>query len=449
MLSAAALLGLRTPRRPQVGGSNLQHFVSRPDLKPPLLTADRSTAQQAPGLVFLAPSSGPGQRGAMIAGAGGDLVWFHEAGGVSIMDFKVQRYRGQPVLTWWEGRSPRGIPHGEWVVLDTAYREIARFGPARGRNGDLHELVISPEGTALVTATEIVPWRSGTIVGGVVQELELPGGRLIREWRSLDHVPVEETAIRAAPGPRFDYFHVNSIDVGPDGNLVVSARNTCAAYNVERESGRVLWRLGGRKSDFEFGPGVRFYWQHDVRRHGRRTFSIFDNGAAPAKEPASRALLLDLDERRKRVTLARADVHRPERILAHYMGNAQLLRNGHVFVGWGGSPFVTEFTPDGSIVFDARLPPGGESYRAFRSPWSGRPGDVPALAASAGLLHASWNGATDVTAWRLVEDDRETQTVARAGFETQLRPSASTRRAAVVALDARGAALGRSQTIPI
>jgi hypothetical protein len=333
--------------------------------------------------------------------------------------------------------------------MDSTYRELARFGPARGRNGDLHEFVISPENTALVACTEIVPWRSGHIVGGIVQELELPSGRLLREWRSLDHVPPEETEIKAQPGPRFDYFHINSIDVGPDGNLVIGGRNTWAAYNVDRRSGRVLWRLGGKHSDFALGPGARFWWQHDVRRHGNATFTVFDNGAAPAEEKQSRALLLHLDERRKRVTLERAFTHRPGLVLSHFMGNAQLLDDGHMFVGWGGSPFVTEFAPDGTIVFDAQLPPGGQSYRAFRSPWSATPARAPDIAAQNGTVFASWNGATGVVSWQLVEDGRSTQTVPRSGFETPLHPASVTRRVAAVAIGAGGVTLGRSATIEV
>jgi hypothetical protein len=428
---------------------DVQRFVSRPDLAPPRLTVTRS-ARTSPGLVFLAPSSGPGARGAMIVDGGGALVWFRPVAGRTVMDFKVQRYRGRPVLTWWEGKTVAGISDGEWVVVDDTYRELARFRAARGRSADLHELLISPEDTALVTATEIVPWQGRRLVGGVVQELALPGGRLIREWRSVEHVPVAETAIAARPGPRFDYFHVNSIDVDADGDLIVSARNTWAAYKIARTSGRVVWRLGGERSDFALGPGARFYWQHDVRHHGGGLVSVFDNAAAPAKEPRSRALLLRLDTRRRRATLQRAYVHRPQTVLSHFMGNTQLLAGGHVFVGWGGSPFLTEFARDGTIVFDAALPRGGESYRAFRFAWSAKPTTQPTLVAAGGSLHASWNGATGVASWQLLEgtsasDLRPTATVPRRGFETTLQPTS--RLVAVVALDAHGTALGRSQVV--
>jgi hypothetical protein len=319
-------------------GENLQQFVSRPDLKPPVVTVLQHAHTAAPGYVFAAPSSGPGQRGAMIFDNSGALVWFHPVSHKAVTDFKVQQLHGKPVLTWWEGKDIDGLGEGEWVVLDTTYRRIARFGAARGLHGDLHEFQISPQSTALVLSNEVRAWSGGQVVGGVVQELDLPSGRLLWEWRTLDHVPITETEIKAKPGPRFDYFHINSIDVAPDGNLIISGRNTWAAYKVERRTGRIIWRLGGRRSTFALGPGAHFEWQHDVREHPGGLVSVFDNAAAPQEEPQSRALLLRLDTTRRRATLVHAYTHTPQRILSHFLGNAQLLGNGDVFVGWGGRP---------------------------------------------------------------------------------------------------------------
>jgi Arylsulfotransferase (ASST) len=441
---------------------NVQQFVSRPDLKPPAVTVLRRAQGTAPGLVFVAPSSGPGQRGAMIFDDAGELVWFHPVVDKIVTDFKVGLFHGKPVLTWWEGKVVHGLADGEWVVFDASYRELFRFPAAHGRHGDLHELVISPQNTALVTSNETVTWDltsvggspRGQVVGGVVQELALPSGRLLWEWRSLDHVPVAETEIRQRPGPRFDYFHINSIDVAPDNNLIISARNTWAAYKVNRRTGRVLWRLGGKRSDFTFGKGAKFEWQHDVREHAHGLVSVFDNAAAPQEEPQSRALLLALDTKRTHVSLEHAYVHRPEPVLSHFLGDAQLLANGNVFVGWGGSPYVTEFTRSGAIAFDARLPHGGQSYRAFRFPWVGRPTDKPSLSGRGNRLHASWNGATEIASWGLLEgatasDLRRTQTVPRAGFETSLTVAAQTHSAAVVALNRSGASLGTSNTLRV
>jgi hypothetical protein len=429
-------------------GDNLQQFVSRPELKPPRVTV-LHTGATAPGYVFAAPSSGPGQNGAMIFDNAGGLVWFHPVVDKAVTDFKVQQLHGKPVLTWWEGKSVDGLGDGEWVVLDTSYTQIARFGAARGLHGDLHEFLISPQNTALVLSNEVRPWSGGHVVGGVVQELALPSGKLLWEWHTLDHVAISETEIKARPGPRFDYFHINAIDVAPDGNLIVSGRNTWAAYKVERRTGRVLWRLGGKRSTFALGPGAHFEWQHDVREHPGGLVSIFDNAAAPQEEPQSRALLLQLDLKRRRATLVHAYTHRPERVLSHFLGNTQLLSNGDVFVGWGGSQYMTEFTRAGAIVFDARLPRGGQSYRAFRFPWVAQPADKPALAVRNGTAYASWNGATEVASWQLVEGGARTKTVARTGFETRLDLSPQTKSVTVNALDRAGRTIGTSPTVSV
>jgi Arylsulfotransferase (ASST) len=430
-------------------GDNLQQFVSRPDLKPPVVTVLQRAQATAPGYVFAAPSSGPGQNGAMIFDNTGGLVWFHPALSKAATDFKVQQLHGRPVLTWWEGKDVNGLADGEWVVLDTSYRQIARFGAARGLHGDLHEFLISPQNTALVLGNEVRPWSGGQVVGGVVQELALPSGKLLWEWHTLDHVAVSETEIKARPGPRFDYFHINAIDVAPDGNLIISGRNTWAAYKVERRTGRIIWRLGGKHSTFAIGPGANFEWQHDVREHPGGLVSVFDNAAAPKEEPQSRALLLQLDVKRKRATLVHAYTHKPERVLSHFLGNAQLLANGDVFVGWGGSRYMTEFTRAGSIVFDARMPRGGQSYRAFRFPWVAQPTDKPALVVRSGAAYASWNGATEVASWQLTEGASRTKTVARTGFETKLDVSAQTRSVSVTALDRAGRELGTSPTVAV
>jgi len=430
-------------------GDNLQQFVSRPDLKSPVVTVLERAGATAPGYVFTAPSSGPGQNGAMIFDNAGDLVWFHPVTNRAVTDFKVQRLHGKPVLTWWEGKDVNGLGDGEWVVLDTSYRLVARFGAARGLQGDLHDFQISPQSTALVLSNEVRPWSGRQVVGGVVQELELPSGRLLWEWRTLDHVTISETEIKAKPGPRFDYFHINAVDVAPDGNLIISGRNTWAAYKVERRTGRIMWRLGGKHSTFALGAGAHFEWQHDVREHANGLVSVFDNAAAPQEEPLSRALLLQLDLKRKRASLVHAYTHKPERVLSHFLGNTQLLANEDVFVGWGGSPYMTEFSRAGAILFDARLPRGGQSYRSFRFPWVAQPTDRPALAVSGGAAYASWNGATEVASWQLSENGSRTKTTARAGFETRLDLAAQTKSVAVTALDRAGHELGTSATVAV
>lgn len=295
---------------------------------------------------------------------------------------------------------------------------------------DLHEFLLTPRGTALVTSLEVRRRGArGLTLGGVVQEVDVPSAHVVFEWKSLDHVAVDETYSTKVGYP-WDYFHVNSIDVDVDDNLLVSARNTWTVYKVDRGTGAVMWRLGGKRSDFELGKGARFGWQHDARSHdGGRIVSMFDNGAGAH----SRGLVLELEGRR--ANLLHEYVHAP-RLHAFKLGSVQLLGNGDVLVGWGTDPHLTEFSGSGAPKLDATLPHGGENYRTLRFPWVGRPRDAPRAVVRGGTVFASWNGATEVAAWRIEPGG---PTVRRTGFETALPHRAGV----LVALDARGRALGR------
>ncbi|TML89602.1 MAG: ArsR family transcriptional regulator [Actinobacteria bacterium] len=443
--------------------SDVRHFRSRPDLRPPRLEVLRAPAAASDRYLFLSPSSGPGQRGVLILDDRGDVVWFRPTTPSTAMNFRTALYKGEPVLTWWQGKAERGLGRGVHVIVDSTYREIARLPAGAGRQSNLHEFTLTPRGTAIVTSYEVRTANlsgvggppSGKVIGGIVQEITIPGARVLFAWRSLNHVPIEESHV-VFNGHAYDYFHVNSVDIDADGNLLVSARNTWTVYKVHRETGEVLWRLGGKRSDFQMGPGTAFAWQHDARHHDEGgLISLFDNGAAPPVAPQSRGIVVALDRRGRRARLVRQYTH-PRRLLSPFMGNAQLLPNGNVVVGWGGLPYVTEFHRGGGVSFDARLPAGGQNYRAFRLPWVGHPHDAPRLVAHRAsgrrLLYASWNGATEVAAWRLEAgarpDDLQTAlTRPKKGFETSLPVPASGTYASAVALGPVGEELGRSTTI--
>ena len=421
------------------------HFVSEPDLKPPKVRILHRGNGTAPGLLFISPSSGPGQRGPLIVDDAGQPVWFRQTPHVATTNLRAGVYQGEPVLSWWEGKTTHGLGDGDHVIVDRSYREIARFRAGGGLAADLHELILTPQGTALVTAWDL----KDNVVEGVVQELEIPSAKVLFEWRSLDHVPVTESY--AGAGPQFDYFHINSIDIHPSGDLLVSARNTWAVYRIARPSGRVVWRLGGKKSDFALGKGAHFAWQHDARAVVSDVISLFDNADAPQVEPQSRGLVLALDEKRRRAALIRAFTHDPP-VLAHMFGSVQTQANGNVLVGWGASPLFTEYSSDGRLLFDATLPRGGQSYRALRFAWVGRPAEKPALAAKDGRLYASWNGSTELRSWRVLAGASTgalagAATTPRRGFETAIAAPAKAKYAAVVALDAGRKPLATSDTV--
>ncbi len=440
-------------------------FVSRPDLRPPLVNVLTRKSGLADGLIFLAPSSGPGNRGGLIVDNTGEPVYFRTSNPYTTMDFRPGVYKGAPALSWWEGKYVKGVGRvGDYVVMDATYKEIARFPVGNGRRSDFHEVLLTDHNTMLVTAYETdtadlrkVGGRNhAQVYGGVIQELAIPSGKVLWEWRSLEHVKITETMSHDIGNP-FDYFHINAIDVDSDGNLIVSARNTWGIYKIDRDTGNVMWRLGGKQSDFAMGRGTIFAFQHDARSHdGGKTITLFDNGPDPGqKKPQSRAMTLALDFKNKRATLARQIRHYPA-LYARVTGNHQVLPNGNELVTWGNTGWWTEYAPNGAVRLDAKLPKGGQNYRVFRFPWVGTPADPPVLVAErgGGRLWASWNGATEVASWRLETGARASAmspsaTVPRSGFETAFPAPAGARFASVVALDASGKPLRRSKPIKL
>ncbi len=393
----------------------------------------------------------------------GHPVWFSKDKYAT--DLKVQHYRGRPVLTWWEGKVVQGHGVGEYVVLDDSYQEMTRVRAGNGYRGDLHEFSITPKDTALLTIYHEVPMdlslvggpKEGMVLDGVLQEIDIQTGEVLFEWHSLDHVGIDETYSEPAEDPTYplDYFHINSIDIDHDGNLLVSAKRTSAVYKIDRESGEVIWRLGGKKSDFQMGAGTRFAYQHDARRQPDGTITIFDNGAAPKVHDQSRGIVLELETDSMAATLV-GEYTSPDEPLSTSQGNVQVLPNGNVFVGWGSAPYLSEFSADGELLFNATFPGGDQSYRAFRFEWSGNPTDKPAVAAEADAekikLYASWNGATDVTSWEVLAGPRperleEVSSVPREGFETTITAETTEQYVCVRAKDRFGEILGASETL--
>ena len=283
------------------------------------------------------------------------------------------------------------------------------------------------------------------------------------QWTSVDHVGLAESYEHprdSSTAKPFDFFHANSIDVGLDGSLLISARNTWAFYDVSSASGQILWRVGGKHSTFALGPGTRTAWQHDVRQLADGSISLFDNGASPGVHGQSRGIVLALEPGRRTATLLTQLTH-PAPLLADSQGNMQALANGDWFIGWGQAPDLSEFSASGQLLFDAALPAGEESYRSLRFPWTGVPAHRPAFviqtgAHGGGTAFASWNGATDVAAWRVLDGSTPTTMstvaqVARSGFETAIAlPSVPLAPYATVqALDAGGAVLATGATVKV
>jgi Arylsulfotransferase (ASST) len=458
-----------------VSVDDVHSFVSRPDLQPPVVkinTYSQGWQDASPQFIFLATKGymgpAPGQPGLMIIDRDGHLIWFKPISPVSPFDFNVQTYKGQPTLTWWQGKVGPGVGYGEGQMANSHYSTTATVQAGDGLQADLHELLITSAGTALITAYQTTTTnlssiggpRQGPVYASHAQEVDLATGKILFDWDSLEHVPVTESYTGlpsgTAKGTPTDYFHINSVQEMQNGNLLISARNTCALYQVDRSAGKVVWRVNGKKSDFTMGAGSQFYWQHHAVPHSNGLLTVFDDGGSPPEEKQSRGLLLFVDTNAKHVSLKQAYLN-PAGFMAANQGSMQLLEDGRVFIGWGNQPYFSEFAPGGTLLMDGQLPLNVQSYRAFTHDWTGQPSEPPAVAVRADpaggfIVYASWNGATEVQRWMVLAGNvaSRLQPVGSeqwADFETAIAVNSGGPKFCAVALDSKGKELGRSSVV--
>ncbi|WP_245665818.1 arylsulfotransferase family protein [Actinoplanes subtropicus] len=452
-------------------------YRSRPDLRTlPDVTITTAANGTVPGYICLTPAAGSGLWGPLMVDEKGSPVWFKKVPDPATVaiDFKVQQYRNKPVLTWWEGTiggtGGQGVGQGEFVIADQSYREITRVRAAGTDQADQHDFVITPRNTALFWVYEPLPWdltalggpKDGVLHDGVIQEVDIATGKLLFQWRAHEHVGLDESYAPLPQGDSahlpYDFFHANSVGLAADGNVIASSRHTWTTYKINHSTGKVMWRLGGKKSDFTIEDKAKFAWQHDFRQRRDGTYSVFDNGNGVTKvHDYSRGLVMKLDEAARTAKFVAEYVH-PDKLSAPTQGCFRELADGGAFIGWGQMPYFTEHNADGTVRLAGHLPLDNQSYRAYKVDWTGLPLDQPALGLRVEngnvIVSASWNGTTKVTKWRARSGTQPgalagTIEAPRSGFETTLTIQGTPEYVVAEALDPTGTVLGVSSAIPV
>jgi hypothetical protein len=270
-----------------------------------------------------------------------------------------------------------------------------------------------------------------------------------------------------------DYFHINSVDRDSEHSYLISARHTSTIYKINGTSGSIIWRLGGRLSNFTLEPGVEFGLQHHARFISRDSdteiISIFDNSGARQKtgfyENKSSGKILSLNTKTWTATLFKK-FPAPETVFAFSQGGTQILPNGNAFVNWGSAGAITEYSPDGDVIFHAFLESGDlwrngdvQNYRGFKFNWTGAPSEEPAVVAlkhgESTVVYVSWNGDTETKIWRFYGIDGRGKgrkevflgDEERSGFETgfYVRSGGNWKGFLVESVGARGEVLRKSR----
>ncbi|MHB9143535.1 MAG: aryl-sulfate sulfotransferase, partial [Paludibacter sp.] len=302
-------------------------------------------------------------------------------------DFTVQP-NGEPSYAGIIGqRQSNGTNNVCWIVMDTSLTPVDTFQCGNGYVAEEHDFRLLPNGHALLMAYDPEPVDMSAIVAGgdpnaivigaIIQELDAEKN-VIFQWRSWDYVPITDSYVNLTMH-NIDYFHMNAFDIDTDGNILISARQFSSVFKIDRQTGKVLWVLGGKKNEFTFlnenesnSPNY-FSLQHDLRVLPNGDITLFDNGNQHLPNSYSRGVEYKLDEQNKIADMVWEYRHSPD-IFGSALGSVQRLSNGNTLIGWGmasatGSPALTEIHPDYSVAFEMFLPKGETSYRAFRFPW--------------------------------------------------------------------------------
>jgi hypothetical protein len=392
----------------------VQTFNSLPGFKPPAMKWSGTDPDPQEGDIFTDVERSP-QNGPMILDPYGGLVWFAPLQQSTAFDVQVQNYDGQSVLTYWQGKLVNGIGQGQDLILDHSYQLVKTVSAGNGYLADSHEFQITSRGTALITIYNPVRRdlrsvggpKNGTVLDGIIQELDIATGNVLWEWHALGHIPIAESYAGTPGASPYDYIHINSVQPLPGGKLLVSARHTWAVYEIDKRTGKVVWTLGGKRSSFKMEPGTNFKWQHDARIQPNGTLTVFDDGAGyTTNARQSRGLRIRLNFKKMKAVPVQTYDAQPAQ-LALSRGSMQVLPDNDVFIGWGEAPAFSEFGRHGHQLFIGSFAAPFRAYRTERSQWWGQPALPPSISVSpsatgVATVYASWNGATTVAYWRVL-----------------------------------------------
>lgn len=359
-------------------------------------------------------------------------------------------------------------------LMDSHYQVVDSYQTGNGYSSDLHDFILTPQGYAfmMIYDTETIDMnkvvqggkQQASVTGLVLQELD-PSKNVIWQWRSWDHISFSDTTV-SLTDPKIDLVHGNGIALTSDGNLLLSSRNLSEITKINLQTGDIIWRLGGKANMFKFINDQGFAYQHNVAQLPNGDITIFDNHGTDQNLATSRGVEYKIDENNKTATKVWEYIHTPP-VFTDYMGDIQRLLDGNTFIGWGNAvtasgyvySSITEVTPDSNTIFELSIDQPYDSYRAFRAPWQGFPLTPPTLAFKQDvnniLLGYSWNGATEVAAWRVYGGSsqkslNQIDEKVKNGFETQTliaNPPQGECYFQVAAIDKNGKEMARSQVI--
>lgn len=312
----------------------------------------------------------------------GQIVFYRKANAKNAGPFRRNELDGEVIYSYLESRSyPNHIPlsgvgyrQTALVLLNEQYEKIDEVPymadtekiPAKYPLEN-HDYLILGKNHYILTAylgkkvnnipSTVDGYEYGAnVVACIFQEIK--DGECIFEWDSTDHPELYAASREAGDYTNdsrlwADYVHFNAVSIDPkDNNFICSYRDLDSIIKIHRETGEILWVLGGDLDDFGLTEEQQFHRQHNVTVAEDGSILLFDNGcltnvlgypeqskeekAAGEANQVSRGLKLTLDEENMMVTAM--EEYKVENFYAATMGSVQILDDDTdtVLFGWGG-----------------------------------------------------------------------------------------------------------------
>ena len=322
----------------------------------------------------------------------GEPIFFRKTNGYA-HDFKVQP---SGHLSYIEALSPNSqktayIMNNHYAIIDSFTSENYWM--------DNHEFQLLLNGNALLGARAYRTVDLSQIIEGgspvaqvedyIIQEID-QNKNIVFEWNSADYFELTDAPHIDLTSQHIYYVHANAIEIDTDGNILLSSRHMDEITKIDRQTGDIIWRLGGVNNEFTFlndsldfqhSIPTPFCYQHDIRRLRNGNITIYDNGNY--KHPKySRMVEYHLDELNMTATLT---WEYRDSLFNHspWMGNVQRLQNENIIGAWNMTDFPTtiiEVGQDCTKTFELSIEEyfddnnnkrGVWIYRAFRFDWEG------------------------------------------------------------------------------
>jgi arylsulfate sulfotransferase len=245
---------------------------------------------------------------------------------------------------------------------------------------DSHDFIAMENGHFLIFGLEyriidmsaVVPGGQvdATVEGCVIQELD-ENNDVVFEWNSFDHFEITDT-YKDHTTSSITVVHPNSLEIDTDSNILMIARAMDEITKIDRKTGDIIWRLGGKNNQFNFADTSHaFSMPHSIRSIGDGHYTLFDNGTN--RDPQySRAIEYFIDE--DNMTIEKVwEYDAYKTVFSRSGGSTQRLSSGNTLVCYGGQisdPSIREVHADGSMAFSLGFTdPNIRVGSVTKSPW--------------------------------------------------------------------------------